>query len=322
MDNVCVIAFTAKGIELAKKLNIGDVFTYFKYSDDKNSFHSIKEIMAMCWEKYRGIIFISACGIAVRAIAPYVSNKINDPAVVVCDEKGNYVISLLSGHIGGANDLAKKIAKKTKGTAIITTATDVLDRFAVDMWAKKNKFVLKDMKMAKEVSSAVVNGDRVGFVGDIKCPDGLCDSKDCKIGIFLGHTIEKPFKKTLILAKKCLVVGVGCKKDTPFEKIKEAFDRLFNEYNLNPDSVKMISSVSVKANEIGIMKLAENLDVTFATYSINYLGKINGNFSHSEFVEKTIGLDCVCERAALAKGGKLIVPKQIYEGVTLAVAKI
>lgn len=320
----CVIAFTNNGVKLAEKLDIGDVFVYYKYADGNEYiiFRNIGDIMERCWKNYEAIVFISACGIAVRSIAPFVSNKATDPAVIVCDELGKFAISLLSGHIGGANEISKKIAKLTGGIPIITTATDILDRFSVDVWAKAHKLVLRDMKMAKKISAAVVNGDEVGYKGSLTRPVGLSNNTDTELGVYVGYTLEKPFKKTLTLAEKCLVLGIGCRANTPYEKIHDAVTVLFKRENLNTDSIKMIASISIKANELGIIKLADEFGVNFATYSAYYLERIQGEFSYSEFVKKETGLDCVCERAALSKGGKLIVKKQVFDGVTLAVAKL
>lgn len=322
MSNICIIAFTSNGVKLAESLKIGDIYAYYKYNRNHKSFKKISDIMQDCWNNYHTIIFISACGIAVRAIAPFVKDKTKDPAVVVCDELGKFAISLLSGHIGGANDIARKLATLTMGIPVITTATDILGRFAVDVWAKENNLVLKDLKLAKKISSAIVNGDEVGYVGCIKKPVGLVENSNASMGVFVGHTMDKPFKNTLRLATKSLILGIGCKSNTPYEDIKTAVDELFEKENLNLDSVKMISSVSIKANESGIIRLASELGVNFATYSVYYLGNIAGQFSYSEFVKNEIGLDCVCERAALAKGGKLIVKKHKFPGVTLAVAKV
>ncbi len=319
----CVIAFTNNGVKLAEKLNIGDIFAYYKYANNRHtSFKNIGEIIEECWINYDAIVFISACGIAVRSIAPFVSNKAKDPAIIVCDELGKFAISLLSGHIGGANEIAKNIAKLTDGIPVITAATDVLNRFSVDVWAKEHRLVLKDMKMAKLISAAVVNGDEVGYKGSLECPDGLSSNTNADIGVYVGCTLEKPFKKTLTLAEKCLVLGIGCKHNTPYEKIHNAVTELFKRENINMDSIKMIASISIKANEFGIIKLADELRVNFAAYSADYLEQIQGEFSYSEFVKEKTGLDCVCERAALSNGGKLIVKKQIFDGVTLAVAKL
>lgn len=327
MEKICVIAFTNNGVNLAERLNIGDIFVYYKYKNDNENnivFRNIGDIMERCWKNYKAIVFISACGIAVRAVSPFVSNKATDPAVVVCDELGKYAISLLSGHIGGANDITRRIATLTRGTPIITTATDILNRFSVDVWAKAHKLVLKDMKMAKEISAAVVNGDEVGYKGTLTRPVGLSNNTDTELGVFVGYTLEKPFKRTLTLAERCLILGIGCKANTPYESIKQAVEELFERENLNINSIKMIASLSIKANESGIIKYASELKVNFATYSAYYLENIQGNFSYSEFVKKETGLDCVCERAALSKGGKLIVKKQTFEGmgITLAVAKV
>lgn len=321
MKNTCVIAFTKNGVALADKLNIGDIYVYYKYKNKHKAFKSIGDIMEYCWKNYDAIVFISACGIAVRAIAPFIKNKTVDPAIIVCDELGKFVISLLSGHIGGANNLAKEIASLTGGIPVITTATDIKGKFAVDIWAKENNLVITDMKMAKEISAAIVNGEEVGYKGSLPKPKDLTDNI-AEYGVFVGYTLDKPFKNTLVLAEKSLVLGIGCRLNTSYEKIKNAVDNIFKRENLNINSIKSINSIDIKKNETGIIKFAEELGISFNTYSAGYLQNIQGHFSYSRFVEKTTGVDCVCERAALSTGGNLIIKKQVYDGVTLAVAKL
>ena len=139
---VYVIAFTKKGTILAEKicqkLEKAMCFSMKVAQDDIEIVTSLDNWTQRAFEEADGIVFVGACGIAVRAIAPYLKNKYQDPAVVVADEKGQYCISVLSGHIGNGNVLAKKVANITNGTPVITTATDVNGVFAVDVWAKEN----------------------------------------------------------------------------------------------------------------------------------------------------------------------------------------
>ncbi len=323
MNKTCIIAFTSEGARLGEKLDIGDIYVYYKYGSNKHIlFKSIQDIIEKCFKEYDTIVFISACGIAVRSIAPFLVHKSVDPGVVVCDDKGRYVISLLSGHIGGANETAKYIADITGGSAVITTATDVNKKFAVDLWAKENNIVLKDFKTAKEISAAVLNGEKVGYKGSLKMPEGLTSDTHTRLGIFVGYTVEKPFEKTLLLAERRIVLGIGCRAGMSVENIEKAVNELFERESLNINSIKTIVSIDLKAEEQGIIDFSKKTGAEFITYSAKYLNSIEGEFSYSEFVKKTTGLDCVCERAALSQGGRLIVKKQKFSGITLAAAVI
>ena len=118
-----------------------------------------RAIYDVCFSSMDALIFVGACGIAVREIAPYVKSKKTDPAVVCIDEAGQFVIPLLSGHIGGANALAEKLAEKLDATAVVTTATDVRGKFAVDAWAARHGCAISDMGLAKAVSAAILEKD-------------------------------------------------------------------------------------------------------------------------------------------------------------------
>ncbi|WP_460263835.1 cobalt-precorrin 5A hydrolase [Clostridium sporogenes] len=148
------------------KLNLLNDKHYFKKED-----FNFKKIVKKSFQDYDAIIFISSTGIAVRAIASFIQSKDKDPAVIVIDSVGRYVISLLSGHLGGANELTEKIAKTIGAEPIITTATDNLNIKAPDIVAKENNLVIEDLKKAKEIAALLVNGQKVAFIDE----DGLID---------------------------------------------------------------------------------------------------------------------------------------------------
>ena len=183
MKKTGIIAFTEHGCVLGEKL-LRDLqkqdqeiygFVKSKYVDlpERHSFQKVTGTLREWAEewipKLDGIVFFSATGIAVRTIAPFVVSKKTDPAVVVIDEQGNYAISLLSGHLGGANELAKFAAESIGAVPVITTGTDVNHTFAVDVFARKNNLVIADMRLAKEMAALLIRGkyDHLGSRGRI-----------------------------------------------------------------------------------------------------------------------------------------------------------
>lgn len=323
MGKICILAFSGNGVRLAEKLNIGDIFIHYKYKNKNRHivFKSIRDIVERCWKEYTAIVFISDCGTAIRSIAPYVKYKTKDPAVIVCDELGRFAVSLLVGANGSGNEIAEEIGNILEATSVITTTTDILSKFSPEMWAKDNGLVITDTEMTKKVTAAITKGYEIGYKGSLPKPEGLIDSENAEYGIFVGYTNEKPFKNTLTMAEKSLILGIGCKSKTPYEEIRDAIIELFKRENLNLSSVKMVASLSIMANEEGIIKAASDLGVNFATYSAHYLENLQGKFSYTEYVKRETGIDCICERAALAKGGKLIVKMHRLENLSLAVAR-
>ena len=286
-----VIAFTAKARNTGTKLKNVDRLVFYKYAEKGDiPFKNVAELREKIVE-YSKLVFICACGIAVRTIAPFVKNKKEDFAVVVCDEDGKFAISLLSGHLGGANELAENVAEILGGQAVITTATDVNGITAIDNYAKENNLEIDSMKMAKEVSAQLLNGEKVAFKSDfnIEVPKDFVLTTE-KTGVYVTYKTTEPFENTLKLYKKSLVVGIGCKKGTPVENVESFLVELSKKYN-----------------------------VKLEIFDKKTLNSQKGEFSHSDFVLRTVGTDCVCERAVVAGGGKLIVKKQSCNGVTIAV---
>ena len=315
-----VIVFTAKARNTGTKLKNVDRLVFYKYAEKGDiPFKNVAELREKIVQ-YSKLVFICACGIAVRTIAPFVKNKKEDFAVVVCDEDGKFAISLLSGHLGGANELAENVAEILGGQAVITTATDVNSIIAIDNYAKENSLEIDSMKMAKEVSAQLLNGEKVSFKSDFnnEIPKDFVQTVE-KIGVYVTYKTIEPFENTLKLYKKSLVVGIGCKKDTPVENVESFLRTVFEENSLSEKAILKIGTIDIKKNEKAIVELSKKYNVKLEIFDKKTLNSQKGEFSHSDFVFRTVGTDCVCERAVVAGGGKLIVKKQSCNGVTIAV---
>lgn len=301
------------------------------------------EVSTQEWTKERFedcqvILFIGACGIAVRSIAPYIQSKKTDPAVLVIDECGNYVISLLSGHLGGANEMACEAAKILNAEPVITTATDLHEHFAVDVFAKKNHCAIKNMKAAKEVSAALLAGKTVGFYSEFpyvgQLPKGLvsCVSEESsgtdyneKPDIGIAVTIHRnclPFASTVQIIPPAGVLGMGCKKGKEAAAVMMAADDCIERNDIYEEAFSCIASIDIKKEEAGIHSLSEKWGIPFITYTGEELEKAEGEFTSSAFVKKITGTDNVCERSAVLGSGQgvLIQKKSGNNGVTTAVA--
>lgn len=280
-----------------------------------------------CKQKCDGLIFIGACGIAVRAIAPFLRGKTVDPAVVVLDEQGKFVVSLLSGHIGNANDLAAWIARQINATPVISTATDLYGCFAVDSWAARRGWQLSSMALAKEVSARLLADEPVGFAADIPVegtlPDGLVADTSLDFGIWVSvKNSPVPFSRTLHVLPTVVSLGIGCRKGVKKEAIEAMVQNVFQRSNLAFQAVKNISSIDVKQHEPGLLEFAAAHQLPIQFFSSQELAQAGGLFTGSVFVQDTVGVDNVCERAAVLGSGNgcLAVKKQAGDGITIAAA--
>ena len=270
------------------------------------------------------MVFVGSVGIAVREIAPHVRDKATDPAVISIDELGRFSVPLLSGHIGGAKALALDLANALGATPVITTATDINKKFSVDTWAAHKGLVIASLSRAKAVSAAILEQD-VPLKSDYpivtNLPGGvvLADSGD--VGIRISVFKDEPYKQTLRLIPKILHLGIGCRKGTPVETIREAVDEVLLEHNIDQRAIKCAASIDLKAEEAGLLQYCgeQKLPVTF--YTAEELKAVPGEFTTSAFVQSITGVDNVCERAALIGAEKLIVKKAARNGVTVALAE-
>ena len=272
------------------------------------------------------LLFVGACGIAVRAVAPHAADKRSDPAVLCIDERGQYVVPLLSGHIGGANRLARSLAAALGAVPVITTATDVNGRFSADAWAAERGMRISDMALAKRVSAEILTRD-IPFYSDHAAPDtplpnGLVWAESGELGICVSARDIRPFSDTLLLVPKKLRVGIGCRRGASKEGIDALIERVFRENRLRIEAVAEAATIDIKAGEPGLTDCCRGHGWPVAFHTAEQLAAVPGDFARSEFVESAVGVGNVCERAAAAAGGRIIVPKTAENGVTVAVAEL
>jgi len=332
-----VISFSVTGCELGKRigalLDAHECRLFSKTSHDTPGTEKVT-VSASEWtnESFSAadaIIFIGAAGIAVRYIAPFVKDKTTDPAVISIDERGQFVIPLLSGHIGGANDLAKEIAVKINAVPVITTATDIHGKFSVDSFAEKHGLHIGSLQLAKDVSSAIVHGSRVGLVSDVPVIGDIPHELDLNgkedLGIFISYGRSAgPFARTLLLTPKCHVLGIGCRKGIPAGNIEALVNTVLEEEDISIKSVRAVASIDLKRNERGLLEFLKRIGVEPEFFSSDELSSLpDMDFTPSERVLSVTGVDNVCERSAYSasRNGEIIVRKTAKNGVTLAVVR-
>ena len=340
---LAVISFTQHGSRLnemvSKAMSLQgydcDSYAIKKYASSyglKILDQPLQEWTGEMFGKMDAILFIGATGIAVRSIAPFVQSKTKDPAIVVMDEKGVFAISLMSGHLGGANELAGVLANLTGAIPVITTATDVNGRFAVDVFARKNGLYISSMKYAKGISADVLDEKKIGFYSDYpvigRIPEEMEVWQEGQVfegtnGICISvYENKEPYRQTLHLIPRILTVGVGCKKGTPAELIREKIQKVLEEQHISERSISRIASIDLKAEEKGLLETARDLNVEFVTYTAEELKNVKGDFTESAFVASVTGVSNVCERSAVRGSdyGVLICRKTAGDGVTVALA--
>lgn len=247
------------------------------------------------------LLFIGACGIAVRAIAPLVRSKTTDPAVLVMDEAGRYIIPILSGHIGGANALAEQIAAKTGAVPVITTATDVRGIPAIDTWAVQNDCAIENPEAIRDVSAAALAGRPVGVA-------------------ITERTITPPFPVTLYLRPRTLILGTGLRSGISPDLFEQNARTFLSTCGVSLLALRALATIDLKQRESALTTFCERYHLPLLSYSAETLRALPGTFAHSAFVEQTVGVGNVCERAAVCAGGTLLTGKTAMDGITFALA--
>ncbi|OCB00147.1 cobalt-precorrin 5A hydrolase [Clostridium beijerinckii] len=347
--NISIICPSPKGKEIALKLkesfngrlyikennpsqdqinNWKSEINTFAYGED----FSLKTITKEAMNNSEGIIFISSTGIAVRAIAPFLEGKDKDPGIVVVDLSCKYAINILSGHLGGGNELTYKVSEILNSMPIITTASDNLGLIAPDILAKENNLIIEDLKKAKYIAALLIDKKIIGIKDDyniIKISNGYEKIQylrdDC---IWITHCLKRSnnedvekidYSRILRLIKKDIVLGIGCRKGTTYEKLYDFVNANLIKYNLDIRAVSGIVSVDIKANEEGIIKLAEKINCPFKTFSKDEIKTVQDKYDKSQFVFKTLGITGVCEPSVDLAGAEVIISKIKHEGMTLAI---
>lgn len=322
MNRLAILYFTEKGKALAQQLS-SELPSLCEKPPKGELYPRVSEL----FQKVDGLIFIGACGIAVRAIAPLIVSKTSDPAVIVMDEQGQHVIPLLSGHIGGANRLSKKLAALTGGTAVITTATDLNGRFSVDDWAVQHGLYMDSMETAKEFSARILQEDlplHADFPCAVDLPNGLYAGGTGECGLAVTcRTNVNPFARTLRIVPRIVHIGVGCRRGTSQDAVRTALRQAIEQTAIDPNAVCAIATIDVKKDEEGLLRCASAMGLPLRFYTAQELQAVEGVFSASDYVKKTVGVDNVCQRAACksaGEGASVILPKTIVNGVTVAIA--
>lgn len=337
---VRIISFTNTGEALAAELARGLQGTAMRCGQPL----SLDDWTRQGFETADALVYVGAAGIAVRAIAPYVASKTSDPAVVVVDETAQFAISLLSGHLGGANELAERVAALCGATPVITTATDRHGVFAVDSWARRQGCVILNPEGIRVISARLLAGETIRVRSDWEiagdAPEGITlidtTTMDVSVNAMSAdaladddaalcdvHLSMRPSEKAILqIVPQIAVLGIGCKKDVSCEAIEQVFTKACAEANLREQAVCKVCSIDRKADEPGLVRLCEEHGWTLETYTAEELRDVSGAFEGSAFVEETVGVDNVCERSAVrgSDGGQLCVRKHAENGVTVAVA--
>ncbi|MEE8401731.1 MAG: cobalt-precorrin 5A hydrolase [Candidatus Hydrothermarchaeaceae archaeon] len=297
----------------------------------------LKDTVASIFSRYDALVFVMALGIVVRVISSHIKSKKTDPAVVVLDEKGNYAISLLSGHLGGANALATLIGERIGATPIITTATEVHNKPSVEGIAERLNLSIENFLGAKMVNSAIVNDKSVGIASDIKfnleLPENvafvdmselnpwdfdalvLVTSKLLEVGIDIPHVFMRP---------KNLIAGVGSKKGIGKENVLNAINCAFNQAGLSLGSLKTLATPDFKVKEKGIIEASQELGVPLTSIDMKDIRQVEGDFESSEYVREKIGVGAVSEPCAVLGAlskAHLLQKKIKLKGVTVAIAE-
>lgn len=330
-------------------------------------------------QMFDGFVFIMAAGIVVRLMARHIKDKRTDPAVVVVDEAGRFAISLLSGHLGGANALARQVAAALGAQEVITTATDVQGVLAMDLAARDLNLAVEPFANLRRINAAIVNGEEVGIFsevdlshnlpgndlpGNIKLfpfeafwswkelssgertasggkertqaawlpaanPPGWLPPAGLEAVVLVTNKkmemdIERITRPFLFLRPRNLIAGIGCRRGTAAGTILAAVGLALARAGLAAASLKMLASIDVKSAEKGLIQAAQRLGIPLKLFSAREIQGLEGQFAVSEFVKKTVGVGAVCEPVAMLAGGnrtRLVLPKIVHQGVTVAVAE-
>ena len=346
-SSMAVIAVTRNGVNLALQIQakLPGCVCYvptrhrFALAMGAVGFDRVGAVVPALWGRFPALVFIMATGIVVRQIAPLLQHKTRDPAVVVLDERGRYLISLISGHLGGANRLAAVIAGITGGQAVITTASDVQNRPAIDLLAQELGLEIENPELLKTVARCLLEDEPLWVydpeqriepclaeeehISWLREGAVVANERNDGIGIWVSESLAPDGWSGLMLRPRNLVVGLGCNRGTAAEEILSLLRRVFDRERLALRSIRNLASIEAKADEGGILEVGRQLGCPIHFYSPQELIKVAVP-NPSPVVLAHMGVESVCEATALvsAQSSELIVAKQKTANVTLAVARV
>lgn len=354
-DPVAVVAVSLPGCRLALRLRQGLPGSVL-YLPERLSVQGepgvhpwqghLAQLVRELFDEYDSIVVFGAVGMTVRLIAPLVGDKHTDPAVVVIDDAGRFAVSLLSGHLGGGNELTERVAGLLGAQPVVTTASDALGTLAVDLLGQEHGWQIENAEAVTRVSAALVNGEAVGLLQEAGEPDWWPAGMPPPPNLLRFSTLEElaagPCQAALIVTDRALpdrdhlrapfvvyrprslVVGIGCNRGTSAGEIEEAVRAAFDRNGLALASIRKLATADVKRNESGLSDFAKKLGVAVEYFSAEALDGVAGAPNPSAVVQGWVGTRGVCEPAALlASGmGAMLVPKAKARNVTVAVARM
>lgn len=352
MESVAIIAITKNGIEIAKSLknrfSQWEIFVPSKFSNNDSKINWFEDSTTLkvgeLFKKYDALVCIFSLGAVIRLVSPHMKDKKTDPAVVVIDDTAKFVISTLSGHLGGANRLTEEISSILNATPVITTAADVNKTIAVDLVGKEFGWTIDGDSTITRVSAFMVNEEKIGVYQDAGEKDWWTPKKEFPKNITVYNSFEELrdsnskgyliisdktmedkelLKNAVVYRPKTLVVGVGLHWDTSKETIKEGIEFCMEKFMLSPKSVARFASIKKEADVIGLQELAKEWNVPIDYFEKDQLAQI-AIPNPSETVQALEGTPSVSEASALqSSNGKLVVEKQKFPpNLTVAIARI
>ncbi|MBW4085466.1 cobalt-precorrin 5A hydrolase [Paenibacillus sp. S150] len=358
-NRYAAVAITVSGIRLALKLGARlaetEVYCYAKYSGGLEDVPGtrrifagpVKELLPQLFRQYEGVILFFSLGAAVRLTAPLLEDKRTDPAVIVIDERGEHVISMLSGHLGGANRLTLQIAQLLGSHPVITTASDVQGIFAVDLLGSELGWRADSFAPMKTVSAALVNGEAVAFLqesgepgwlppeavlpGHVRLCEDMAELREAPFSaaivvtdrLLSGQEAAALGERAAVYRPRSLVVGLGCNRGTPLEELEAVVLDTLAELGLSLLSVRNLATAGIKGDEAGLLALCAKYGWELALYTPEQLNTVALE-QPSEAVFKATGAYGVCEPAALLSSGAagLLLKKKKSGNATIAVARV
>jgi len=352
-QKIAIVAITKNGVELGQRLTQlfpgSHLYVPAKFASEPKageySFQEpVKEVVRKVFSEYNNLALIMAVGVAGRLVAPELKGKDKDPGVVVLDEKGKFAVSLLSGHKGGANHLASKIASAISAQPVITTASEVGETIAVDLLGREFGWELDSEANVTKVSAAIVNGEEVGIYQDTgernwwkgSLPENIrkfssledLERSACLAGLvitdqLLGQEHQALLERAVIYRPKSLVVGIGCNRGIICSKIEEAIAQVLREHRLSIKSIRNIATIDLKRDETGLLEFARKRELPVEFFTREALSRVKFPSAPSATTFKWVGTPAVCEPAALmsSQSHHLVVSKTKLGDVTIAVAR-
>lgn len=339
---IAIVSITKKGKKLGLKIQ-EEIYTANLYyvkkdavQEDDNVIYinkKLKEFVSEIFGEYDYIIFIMSCGIVVRTIAPILENKFIDPAILVSDEKGENIISLLGGHMGGANEMTLYISDLLNSNPVITTATDINNKSSLDMIAKKlNAYIYDFRNKVLKINSMLVNEEIVNLYIDGNynvdtrgfniCKRDEINNLDEVIVISNKKNLNLINKNVIKVVPRDIVIGIGCRKNIDKEYMINSLSDFLHKQNIDINSIKEIGSIDIKKDEDALINISTYLNVPFKTFTVDEIIEVEELYEKSDWVKQNVGVYSVAEPVAhLLSNGNLIIKKHRYNGITYSVGR-